>query len=63
MRKLLRLLVAAALVVWAWRYLVGSRRPHERATVAYADGSDIVLEPGSPDFDRLAAVARRALGT
>ncbi len=58
MRRLLRLALAIALAVWAWRFLVQGRGPHERAIVAYADGSDIVLEPGSPEFERLAAVAR-----
>jgi hypothetical protein len=57
-RRLLRLALAIALAVWAWRYLVQGRGPHERAIVAYADGSDLVLEPGSPEFERLAAVAR-----
>jgi hypothetical protein len=62
MRRLLRLAALVGLAVWAWRAFVGSRRPHERATAAYADGSSIVLEPGSDGFERLAAVARTALG-
>jgi hypothetical protein len=57
-RRLLRLALVVALAIWAWRFLVQGRGPHERAIVAYADGSDIVLEPGSPEFERLAAVAR-----
>lgn len=61
MRTLLRLALAIALAVWAWRFFVRSRGPHERATVAFADGSDVVLEPGSPEFERLAAVARTVL--
>jgi hypothetical protein len=57
-RKLFRLALAIALAVWAWRFLVQARGPHERATAAYADGSDIVLDPGSAEFDRLATIAR-----
>jgi hypothetical protein len=62
-RRLLRLALAAALAIWAWRYFVGARGPHERASVSFADGSDVLLEPGSPEFDRLAAVARTVLPT
>jgi hypothetical protein len=61
MRKLLRLAVVVGLAVWAWRTFVGGREPHERASVSYADGSSFVLEPGSPEFERLAAVARRVV--
>jgi hypothetical protein len=60
-RKLLRLALATALAIWAWRYFVGTRGPHERANVSYADGSEIVLEPGSAEFERLASVARSVL--
>jgi len=59
--RLLRLVVVAALAVWAWRYLFGGRRSAERATVAFADGSGVALEPGSAEFDRLASVARAVL--
>ncbi|MGH3110814.1 MAG: hypothetical protein ACRDQT_07845 [Gaiellaceae bacterium] len=61
MRKLLRLALATGLAIWAWRFFVRGRGPHERASVAYADGSDVVLEPGSPEFDRLASIARTVL--
>ena len=61
MKRLLRLAVAVALAVWAWRRFVGDRGPSERATVAFADGSALVLEPGSAGFDGLAAAARAAL--
>jgi hypothetical protein len=61
MRKLLRLALAVGLAIWAWRFLVQGRGPHERATVAYADGSDVVLDPGSPEFDRLATIGRSVL--
>jgi hypothetical protein len=60
-RRLLRLTVVVGLAIWAWRFLVRGRGPHERATVAYADGSDVVLDPGSPEFDRLATIARSVL--
>ena len=62
MRRLLRLVVLAALALWAWRRFFGRHEPAERASVAYADGSSIVLEPGSAGFERLASVARSALG-
>jgi hypothetical protein len=61
MRRLIRLVVLAALGVWVWRLLLARREPDERAGVSYADGSSFVLEPGSPGFDRLAAIARGAL--
>ena len=61
MRRLLRLAVLVGLAIWAWRSLVGGRRPQERAGAAYADGSSVVLEPGSDGFERLAAVARPVL--
>lgn len=61
MRKLVRLVVVAALAVWAWRTFFGSSGSLERAGVSYADGSSVVLEPGSPGFERLAGVARTAL--
>ena len=61
MRRLLRLAVVIGLTVWAWRLLVARRGPHERAGVSYADGSSVVLEPGTPGFERLADAARPAL--
>lgn len=61
MRRLVRLAALAALAVWAWRTLAGRRRSSERASIAFADGSSIVLEPGSPGFERLAGVARGVL--
>jgi hypothetical protein len=60
-RRLLRLGVLIAAAVWAWRFVVAHQGPHERAGVSYADGSSIVLEPGSPGFARLADAARPAL--
>jgi hypothetical protein len=55
--------LAAALAIWAWRTFVGVRGPHERASASFADGSEVVLEPGSPEFERLATVARTVLPT
>jgi hypothetical protein len=60
-RKLIRLAVLAALAIWAWRRFFGSSGPVERAGISYTDGSAVVLEPGSPGFERLAAIARAAL--
>jgi hypothetical protein len=62
-RKLFRLAVLVGLTVWAWRVLVARRGSHERAGVSYADGSSVVLEPGSPGFDALAGAARGALAS
>ena len=59
--RLVRLVVVVALAIWAWRYLVQAREPHERASVSYSDGSEVVLEPGSSEFERLASVARTVL--
>ena len=61
MRGFVRLAVLAGLAVWGWRYLIRSREPHERASVSFSDGSAIVLEPGSGEFERLASIARSAL--
>jgi hypothetical protein len=61
MRKLLRLAVLAALAVWVWRTFIARSSPQERVGVSYADGSSLVLEPGSPGFERLAGVARAAV--
>lgn len=61
MRKLVRLAVLVGLAIWAWRAFFGPSGSLERAGVSYADGSAVVLEPGSPGFERLAAVARTAL--
>jgi len=62
-RKLIRLAILIALAVWAWRKLFDPSGSEERAGVSYADGSAVVLEPGSPGFERLASVARSALRT
>jgi hypothetical protein len=61
-RKLFRLALLVALVIWAWRRFAGPSGPQERAGVSYADGSSVVLEPGSVGFERLASIARAAIG-
>jgi len=61
MRKLVRLAVLIGLAIWAWRTFFGPSGSEERAGVSYADGSALVLEPGSAGFERLATIARSAL--
>ena len=61
MRKLVRLAVLVALAVWAWRRFAAPSGPRERAGVSFADGSSVVLEPGSIGFERLASIARAAI--
>ena len=61
MRKLIRLAVVVGLAIWAWRTFFGPSGSLERAGISYADGSAVVLEPGSQGFERLAAIARTAL--
>ena len=61
MRKLVRLALLVLLAVWAWRKLFGPSGSEERAGISYADGSAIVLAPGTPGFERLAAITRSAL--
>jgi hypothetical protein len=60
-KRLLRLAILVGFTVWAWRFLLARRGPTERAGVSYADGSSLVLEPGSPGFERLADAARAAI--
>jgi hypothetical protein len=60
-KRLIRLAILVGLAIWAWRKFFASSGPSERAGVSYADGSALVLEPGSPGFERLAAIARTAL--
>ena len=63
MKKLIRLAFLVLLAVWAWRKLFGPPGSEERAGVSYADGSAVVLEPGTPGFERLASITRSALRT
>jgi hypothetical protein len=62
MKGFLRLAVLVGAAIWAWRHFARGREPDERASVSFSDGSAIVLEPGSPEFERLASVARSVLG-
>lgn len=61
MKKLIRLVLLVVLAVWVWRRFFAPSGPEERVGISYADGSAVVFEPGSPGFERLAAIARRAL--
>ena len=61
MRKLFRLVVLVGLAIWAWRRFAGRSDTVERVGVSYADGSSIVLEPGSAGFEQLASLARSAI--
>jgi hypothetical protein len=56
-RALAALLLAA---VGAW-LLLRRREAPQHVVVAWEDGSEIELEPPSPDRERLIAVAREAL--
>jgi hypothetical protein len=62
-RKLVRLALLVLLAVWTWRKLFGPSGSDERAGISYADGSAVVLEPGTPGFERLASITRAALRT
>jgi hypothetical protein len=62
-RKLVRVALLVGLVVWAWRRFFASSGPEERAGISYADGSAVVLEPGTARFERLASITRSALRT
>ena len=61
MRKLLRLVILVLVAVWVWRKFLGQPSSEERAGISYADGSAVVLEPGSPGFERLASITRSAI--
>ena len=61
MRKLLRLVLLVLLAVWVWRKFFAQSGSGERAGISFADGSAVVLEPGTPGFERLASITRAAL--
>ena len=62
MRAFVKLVVLVGLAIWVWRrFLGGPSGPQERAGVSYADGSSIVLEPGSAGFEQLASIVRPAI--
>ena len=59
MRKLLSLAVIGGIVYWFLnRRGAGKERS---ATIGYADGSAVTLEPGSSELDRLVQIASEAL--
>jgi hypothetical protein len=57
MRTILAIVLA---VVGAW-LLLRRRNEAEHVVVAWGDGSELELEPRSPERERLVAVAREAL--
>ena len=58
MRRLFSLALVGGLAWWFF----GRRRETEqrRATIGYADGSSVTLDPGSPELDRLQQIAAEA---
>lgn len=57
-----RFLSLAALAAAAW-WLIGRQRSTPavgRVTIGYADGSSVTLDAGSPELERLAAIAVEA---
>lgn len=59
MRRLLGLAVIGGIVYWFLNR--GSAEGSQAATIGYADGSAVTLEPGSPELDRLVLIASEAL--
>jgi hypothetical protein len=59
MRKLLGLAVIGGIVYWFINR--GGADDGQRATIGYVDGSAVILEPGSPELDRLVLIASEAL--
>lgn len=59
MRKLLTLAVIGGIVYWFLNR--GGPEDGQRATIGYADGSAVTLDPGAPELDRLVQIASEAL--
>jgi hypothetical protein len=59
MRKLLWLAVIGGIVYGFLNR--GSPDDGQTATIGYADGSAVTLEPGAPELDRLVQIASEAL--
>ena len=57
----MRTLTAVVLAVIGVWLLLRRRTEADRVVVAWGDGSELELEPRSPDRERLVAVAREAL--
>ena len=57
----MRTLTAVVLAVIGVWLLLRRRADGDRVVVAWGDGSELELEPRSPDRERLVAVAREAL--
>lgn len=58
-----RLLVLAAALAGLAALARRRRRPAERVTIGYEDGSSLTLDRGTADGDRLLELARPALST
>lgn len=58
MRGVLAIVLA---LVGAWLVLRHRRADGQRVVVGWEDGSELELRAGSPEHDRLSAVAREAL--
>jgi predicted negative regulator of RcsB-dependent stress response len=56
-----RVLFLGGLGVLIWRVWQQRQAGGERASVGFADGTSVVLEPGAPELDRLLEIARGTL--
>jgi len=59
MRKLLVLAIIGCMVYWFLNR--GGSDDGQSATIGYADGSSVTLDPGTPELDRLVQIASEAL--
>jgi len=57
----MRLLLLALGAVGVWLLLRRRGADQRRVVVAWDDGSELVLRPGSPDCERLVEIAEEAL--
>jgi hypothetical protein len=56
-----KLLLLAGVIAVVRRVLRVRARPSETATIGFADGTAVVLEPGAPGLEGLLTAAREAL--